>query len=434
VLYLLERGRLAQVQGNREASMADFRAAAEGVQAQADKADVTVRGGLAQASAVVVNDNVLPYHVAGYEAAMLYHFQALNYLMGGDVQGAAVEVRRAELEQRLALQRHEKEIAKAKAEAGAGQLDMGDANQRVTQAYAGMDEVAGTVKDSFQNAATFYLSGVVYELAGQPNDAYIDYKKALEIMPLNTFLQKDVLRLARSLGMDDDYGQLKARYAQAIEPPLAAGAGSLVVLVDDEFIPQKQQIKIPIPIMSMEHFYGLVMLAFPFYDTAWPAPAPFSVEITGAPGGATQTVCSTRALAVKALKERLPAMLVRQALRAAAKGVTTKQLTDSFGLLAVIGASVVNYVSEQADLRSWYSLPDTMQMARFALPAGPAQVRVVQATSGATAAMAVPITAGGVTVLYVRRAGGTLYWQQAAFGPGGKPLTGDRFRDERDAG
>ena len=129
-----------------------------------------------------------------------------------------------------------------------------------------------------------------------------------------------------------------------------------------------------------------------------------------------------RALAVKALKERLTAMIVRQALRATAKGVATKQLTDSFGLAAVVASSVVNYVSEQADLRSWCSLPDNTQIGRFALPAGPAQVSVRQGTSGPATTVAVPIAAGGVTVLYVKRAGATLYWQQAAFGPGGKPL------------
>jgi hypothetical protein len=422
VLYLLERGRLAQIQGNRDASMADFRAATEGAQAQADEADVTVRGGLAQASAVVVNDNVLPYRVAGYETVMMYHFQALNYLLGGDVQGAAVEVRRAELEQRLALQRHEKDIAKATGEAGAGKLNLGDADQRVSQAYAGLDEVAGTVKNSFQNAATFYLSGLVYELAGQPNDAYIDYKKALEIMPANAVLQKDVLRLARGLGMSEDYDQFKARFATATEAPQPRDAGSLVVLIDDEFIPQKQQIKIPIPIMSMNQFYGLIALAFPYYESAWREQAPFSVEVQGTPLGTTQMVCSMRALAVKALKERLTAMIVRQALRATAKGVATKQLTDSFGLAAVVASSVVNYVSEQADLRSWCSLPDNTQIGRFALPAGPAQVSVRQGTSGPATTVAVPIAAGGVTVLYVKRAGATLYWQQAAFGPGGKPL------------
>jgi uncharacterized protein len=422
VLYLLERGRLAQIRGDREASMADFRAAAEGVEAQANDADITVRGAVAQGGAVVVNDNVLPYRVAGFETVMLHHFQALNYLMGADVEGAAVEVRRAELEQRLALQRHEKDIARAKADAGARRLDLGDADQRVARAYAGMDEVAGKVKDSFQNAATFYLSGVVYELAGQANDAYIDYKKALEIMPGNTTLQKDALRLAHSLGMTDDYDQLKARYGSAAAAATPAKAGSLVVLVDDDFIPQKQQIKIPIPIISAEHFYGLVALAFPFYDVPWRVPAPFTVAVAGVQQGTTETVCSFRALAVKALKERLPAMLVRQAARAAAKGVTTKQLADSFGALGAITGSVVSYVSEQADLRSWCSLPDSTQIARFAIPAGSVEVRVGQGPSGPATALRVPITAGGMTVLYVKRAGETLYAQQVAFGPGGKPV------------
>jgi len=422
VLYLMERGRLAQVQGNREASMADYRAAIEGVEAQAQQADVTVRGGVAQAGAIIANDNVLPYRVAGYETVMLYHFQALNYLMAGDAQGAAVEVRRAELEQRLALQRHEKEVAKAKSDAGTRRMDLGDANQRVTKAYAGLDEVAGTVKDSFQNAATFYLSGVVYELAGQPNDAYIDYKKALEIMPTNAALQKDAVRLARALGMGDDLEELTGRFPAAAQTPPSPGTGSLVVIGDDDFVPQKEQIKIPIPIISGGRYCGLVALAFPFYETRWTNPAPFTVAVNGAQQGTTQWVCSTRALAVKALKERLPAMLVRQLLRATAKGIAAKELTDNFGLGAAIAASVVNYVTEQADLRSWCSLPDNTQIGRFPLPPGTAKVSIRHGQAGPAATLTVPVAADGITVIYVKRAGGTLYWQQAAFGPGGKPV------------
>ncbi len=61
------------------------------------------------------------------------------------------------------------------------------------------------MKHSFQNAATFYLSGVVWEMLGERNDAYIDYKKALEIFPDNLFLQADVMRLGKRLGMRETW-------------------------------------------------------------------------------------------------------------------------------------------------------------------------------------------------------------------------------------
>lgn len=422
VLYLAERGRIQQIQGNPRASLADYRQAIAAVEAQENEADVTARGAVGQLGAVLANDNALPYRSAGYERVMLHHLQALNYLMAGDVEGAAVEVRRAGMEQRLALDRHGKEIAKAKADAGSRRLDVGNADQQVAKAYAGLDEVAGKVKDSFQNAATFYISGVIYELAGQANDAYIDYKKALEIMPPNGYLQQDVLRLGRRLGMTEDVDQLKARYPGADLPAVPAGAGSLVLVVDDEFVPQKQQIKIPVPIISNGRYCGLVALAFPFYETAWREPVPFAVDINGTRRGSTQVVCSTRALAVKALKERLPALLIRQAIRASAKGVVAKELTDNYGPAAAIATSLLNYVTEQADLRSWYSLPDNVQIARYALAAGNAQVTLSQGSAGATAALNVRVVDRGVTVVYAKRAGGAMYVQQAAFGPGGTLL------------
>ncbi|NLF17717.1 MAG: hypothetical protein GX595_10735 [Lentisphaerae bacterium] len=421
VLYLAERGRLQQVQGNHQGSIVDYREAIAAVAAAEQAADVTVRGAGAQLGAVVVNDNVLPYRAASYERVLLHHLQALNYLMAGDTQAAAVEVRRAEFEQRQALDRHGREIAEARAEASRNRLDLGQAEQRLNQAYAGLDEVAGKVKNSFQNAATFFVSGVIYELVGQPNDAYIDYKKALEIMPGNAVLQQDVLRLARVTGITDDIESLRARHPTADLPPVPAGSGSLVVLVDDEFVPQKQSFKIPLPIISAGRYVGMVALAFPFYESAWHAPTPYAVEINGSRRGATEVVCSTRALAARALRERLPAMLLRQGARAAAKGIMAKELTDNFGPAAAFATTILNYATEQADLRSWSSLPDNVQIARHVVAAGSARVALSHG-SGPRVTVTVPVTDGGVTILYARRAGGTLYVQPAAFGPGGVPL------------
>lgn len=418
VLYLAERGRLQQVQGNLQGSLADYRAAIAAVAADEQAADVTVRGTAAQLGAAVVNDNVLPYRAASYERVLLHHLQALNYLMVGDTQAAAVEVRRAEYEQRQALDRHGRDLAEARAEASRNRLDLGQAEQRLSQAYAGLDEVAGKVKNSFQNAATFFVSGVIYELVGQPNDAYIDYKKALEIMPGNPVLQQDVLRLARVLGLADDVDSLRARHPGADLPPIPGGSGSLVVIVDDEFVPQKQSFKIPLPIISGGRYVGMVALAFPFYETAWQTPVPYAVEINGSRRGTTALVASTRALAAKALRERLPAMLMRQGVRAAAKGIMAKELTDNFGPAAAFVTTILNYATEQADLRSWSSLPDNVQIARHVVAAGAARVALSHG-SGPRVIVTVPIADGGVTVLYARRAGGTLYVQPAAFGPGG---------------
>ena len=54
------------------------------------------------------------------------------------------------------------------------------------------------------SAGTLF-SAIIYEMLGHFDDAYIDYKKALEIVPDNTYLQKDVLRLDRKINFNQNF-------------------------------------------------------------------------------------------------------------------------------------------------------------------------------------------------------------------------------------
>src|SRR5699024_11520368 len=47
-----------------------------------------------------------------------------------------------------------------------------------------------------------------------------------------------------------------------------------------------------------------------------------------------------------------------------------KQANDNLGLLGAFSTQIYNLVSEQADLRSWLTLPASAQVARLSVPAG----------------------------------------------------------------
>ena len=129
----------------------------------------------------MTNDNAIGYQLAPYEQSMLHTYQALNYLYTDGLESALVEVRRANLVQEKALETYENELLEAK------DKDPGINWQQVDAALSPLDSRIGDIKNGFQSAYTFYLSGLLYEAAGELNDAYIDYKKALEIYPDNTF-------------------------------------------------------------------------------------------------------------------------------------------------------------------------------------------------------------------------------------------------------
>lgn len=409
ILYLMERGRLAQMLGDFEASKISFDAAIQAIKDNDEMAVISAREAGSQFAAILVNDNAIAYKGDGFERVLLRHFQALNYLALGDLEGAGVEVRNASFEQEQALIRHEKEVDDVKAAAEEKQVTAPLEDPNITLAFAGMDEAAGKVKNSFQNAYTFYVCGIIREMLKEPNGAYIDYKKALEIFPDNTYLQKDVIRLAKALEMTDDLERLTTRYPSiSIESLYSSKTdGELIVFFEDGLVPQKEGIIIPIPVAG-----GLSAVAFPIYNIKWKDPQPLMVSSDGNPVGQSEPICFVGALAVKALKEKIPTMVLRQVIRFTVKGAATKAAQDLYGALGSLAASVYNVLSEQADTRCWISVPENAQVLRTYLPEGRHTLSLRQNETGAFTTAPVDIQAGQKTILRVIRIGNRLVVQQ----------------------
>jgi len=411
ILYNMERGRVAHILGNLDVSMRDFNMSMAAIQVDDDKALISASAMAENLGAVLINDNAISYTGEGYERVMLHHYQALNFLRMKNLEGAGVEVRRANSEQEDALKRFEQEVEDARSAAAARYVN-GNGQSAVITRYAQMDEVAGRVKNSFQNAYTFYVSGFIYELLNQANDAYIDYRKALEIYPENRYLQKDVIRLAAALNMGEDLDALKSRFGS--ESPAASTSnsdnGELLVLFEDGFAPQKQEVRITLPIPDA----GLVPLAFPIYREHWTPQLPAYISADGESLGTTEPICDIRALAVKALKEKAPLIAIRQIIRAVAKGASAHAAKKQYGDLGAVGMSIVNIVTENADLRSWLTLPANAQILRASLPAGKHDIAIQLARGGSTMAE-VEIHPQGKTLLQVVKTGNRFYTYATSF-------------------
>lgn len=354
MLYMMERGRLAQITSRFEESKADFQLVIDKFE-EADLASTVEASNLgAQGASMLTNDNALPYLGAGYERIFTHHHQAFNYWGLGDIEGASVEFRKAGLEQQVLLEKYESDIAEAHEEAEENDIDL----STLPTEFAGLDTVAGEVKSSFQNAYTFYTSAIFWEAIGELNSALIDFKKALEINPNATVIQQDIARVSRKLGMNVD--------TEVTLP--GEGEGAVIIVFEDGFVPAKSEIKIPIPMLDG----GIISLAFPYYETEnWPVSTPLKVlDENFNDHGMTFPIMNVGALAVKDLKERIPEMLVRQTLRGITKYQLQKQSGDHLGLAGSLVANIYNMVSESADRRSWLTLPNSAQVMRLHLPAG----------------------------------------------------------------
>jgi hypothetical protein len=276
-------------------------------------------------------------------------------------------------------------------------------------AYAGMDEIAGKVKNSFQNAYTFYLSAIVYEILGKPDFAYIDYRKSLEIAPDNPYLQQDVLRLAETQAAED-LPLLRQRFPDApVKRPLP-GEGEVILLFEDDFVPQLKEIKISLPVFDLRgRMNGLVAVAFPYYPPEKSMSRQLTLSYQEREIGNSVPVADARILAMKALQEKLVPLIVRQVLRTSAKAVAANEAKKRLGALGEIGASLYNLVSENADLRSWVTLPAQAQIMRVALPAGRQRLSLALSGTDVGREVEIDIPENGTTILHVVGVGRQLY-------------------------
>ena len=395
MLYMLERGRIAQLHNKFEESQDDYQFVIDRFEEQDLAATLDASEVGAETASLLTNDNAIPYKGAGYERIFLHHQQALNYWAKGDIEGASVEFRKVALEQQVLEEKYEAEIAEAEEEAQEKDIEIGS----VSDQFLGLNTVAGEVKSSFQNAYTFYHSAAFWEAIGELNNALVDYKKTLEINPSSTLVLQDVARLSKKLSMQVDSDDTNSA---------AANEGVVVLLFEDGFIPAKTETRLTLPNFSDG---GLVTVAFPFYEpSTWPKSSQLSVmDDMFTDYGSTEPLVDFGALAVKHLKEQVPKMIVRQVLRAIAKNELQRQSADHLGLAGQLVANIYNIVSESADRRSWLTIPHSGQALRINVKEGSRELTL--RASSTTGKLKLDVKAGTTTFVRVVHVNNTLITQ-----------------------
>lgn len=394
MLYLMERGRINQLNSRFDDSKTDFQFVISNFDDQDLASTIQLSNVAAQGSSIFTNDNAIPYKGAGYERIFTHHHQAFNYLGEGDLEGTSVEFRKVALEQRVLLEKHEKEVAEAYEEAKENEVDL----STLSEAFSGLDTVAGQVKSSFQNAYTFYASAAFWEATGELNSALVDYKKAFEINSHSQLLKQDIARVSFKQGSQPESTDLNLPQDNQ---------GVVVVFFEQGFVPAKTEIKIPIPTFDG----GLISLAFPYYDVnQWPVSSSLrAMDHNFNELGVTETVVDVGALAVKDLKEQVPALMMRQVLRGYAKYEMQKQAEKQGGWAGQLAASAYNIISESADRRSWLTLPQTGQVMRFNLDEGATDINFV--ALGAKTKVKLDVKAGRTTFVRIVNANNSLLTQ-----------------------
>ncbi len=314
----------------------------------------------------LLDDNSIPYVGSDYERALTHYYKALSFLAVGDLQSALIEFRATSNVQKFASHARRRKIDKA-------QRDIQNYNfsNQLKQSTMLRDELKiADLKSDFLNANSYYIAGHIRESMGYSNDALVDYKKALEIQPLNSYYVQDAYRLA--LRYDIDYARYieknyKVELSRLQEYAKNYQESNTVLVVQEQgFIPIKKQFNLSFFVDST-----LISIPLPYYDKnfeTFHAALSLVKDHTISQIERFELASDVFRLEYNNLSEQYPLILARaisrQIVSSSAYNKVARNRDGSINAVALL-VSVANETMEFADLRSWRNLPAKTLVAKI---------------------------------------------------------------------
>ncbi len=372
LLYLLEKGMILHYAGRYEESNNTFE------EAEILAEDLYTKSVSKEAGAFLTSDNILPYEGEKFERALIHYYRAFNYIHLELPDDALVECRKVS----FLLQRY-------------------------------LDKSEGESTAYTDDAFMHYLAGTLFEWQGEINDAFISYRKAAESyeryqqeygIPYPVSLKSDLLRTADTLGFAAEYDHYLKKYGVSYDKPeIGQEAGELILIHENGFAPNKEAIEVVFPILKVDKFgeskgvdaWGysetlraradrhyddieieyMLRVSIPTYESTRPLITHMEVLATGNPGCAparfsSETVEDVEAIALKNFAEEEPKILLKTIARGVVKYLAFRTAKKKTGEVAGLLVNIFNIATENADTRSWLTLPNSFGMARMSLPSG----------------------------------------------------------------
>jgi hypothetical protein len=350
VLYNMDMGALFHYSAMPESSTTYLLAAERQIE------ELYTKSISAQAMSVLLNDNVLPYEGEDFEKVMINVFAALNFAQQGEADEALVEARKVDLKLR--------EFAKQ---------------------YEG--------KNRYQEDAFIrYIAGVLYESAGERNDAFISYRKAYEAYAVYereygtkapSFLLNDLVRTAhyRSLGGEEASAQRSRQ-------------GDLLLVVYAGLGPVKAETRPTVSVAGEDGRIHTFQIALPTFVPRLTVPRTYRITATSPSDtthGTAEVAQNITAIAARCLEDRLGMIYLKSGGRAVLKFLAAEKAKAEMAsgrrsvlenLLGSLAVDVAVGLTEQADIRTWRTLPAQIHLFRVALPPGAYTIAAASSDGG----------------------------------------------------
>ena len=199
--------------------------------------------------------------------------------------------------------------------------------------------------------------------AKQALELYEEYPESLK----NDYFTRALIALCfENMNLPDDARIEYDKLAEAVDgdsfmpEPVSRGKGELVFFIGQGYIPTKESIETVLP--------PSIRISVPHYPYSSP-PLPVTVRADGVAGIPVRVTTDLGDVVRTSLNNRAAQYLTRQALRAGIK----ESLADKVGEkneFAEILVRAILFISEEADTRSWETLPESLTLIRLILDSG----------------------------------------------------------------
>ena len=387
LVWQLEAGATARAAQDFEASEAAFSQAQESAAYWDQKPDLLAGY---EINALLVNPAQLPYRGTGYDRIMLDTYRALNALQKGSLENARVELNRALESQRRALEQHGKSLAAAR-EAAANQKPFIDNAQN----DSALSEQVGAITAPLE-ALPAYAPFV------NPFSVWLDGIFFLHTSTGNSDTERALKSLRRVADMVD--GALVAEDIALAQSGARADQPITYIVFETGIAPWRIQRRIDIPTFFISRDVPYVGMALPelvFHS----GQAPSLAVIADGVRQNTRLVADMDAVVGQEFKAEFPTILTRTLLSAAAKaaaqygaaeGARAAGNNDWATAVQIIGV-IYQAATNNADLRTWSTLPKQFQILRLKTP----QNRHLTLEAGAQRAQ-VSLLPGKVNIVYAK--------------------------------
>ncbi|MBC7500633.1 MAG: hypothetical protein H7315_09055 [Herminiimonas sp.] len=365
LLLNMEKGELMRIGSRYKESLAAFEVADIKVNEWEAAAKSNPAKLMGQFGAVLLGDGSRDYEGQDYEKVMLTTRMAMDRISLGDLDTARVDIKRTHEREAVIAEFRAKETEAAEKEAKEKGIKADTKELNGYPVETLNDPEVLKLKNGYQNALSHYMAGFVYEALNEPGLAAPGYRKAIELRPDLPVLEEGLRGLdkrtsfRRQKGLTDvlfviESGNAPARKSQKVSFPVPTGRGLIAVSI-----------------------------AFP---VIYPDKDAFNISQLNLGSMALPTALITdfNVMARKALKDELPGIQLRAAVRAIGKGVLQDQANKRLGSLGGLVGNVMATATEpEADDRMWRSLPGRVFIARSFMAPGDYEFRIPGQADGA---------------------------------------------------